>query len=98
MSATYLRVYDATGITDVLPEHESSIDAAVGHWLDTSRDTLLRLTMLDGSEFTTKASGIAGWFLSTPEGRLRSLELEKASGEEDRDNRIAVGLPWEDAA
>lgn len=93
----YLSVYEESGNILVQPEHEPSVDAAVGNYLDTGRDALLRLTTLAGDEYVTRASNVTSWLLSTPEGRLKSTEFEKAAYDEERDNRVSVGLPWDAA-
>lgn len=90
---TYLRVYDHDEArVDVDPSEEPRIDAAVTAWLDTRRDSLLRLTCMDGAELTILASAVQSWLLSTPESRRRSIEQEAAGLAEVRESRIALGL------
>lgn len=95
---TFLRVWDNMGVADVVAEDEPRIDAAVQHFLDTGghADTLLDLTMTSGASYRILASQVRSWMVSTPESRARSMELEKAHADEDREHRIAAGLPWEE--
>lgn len=95
MTGTYLQVWEGSNFLSVQPEHEPSIDGAVSHWLDTQRDCLVRMTTVSGDEYVTRASLITSWAISTPEGRRRHTEMEKHSMDEERENRVAVGLPWE---
>ena len=97
-TGTYLRIWESDGGNiAVMSEHEPSIDAAVGAWLDTSRDSLIRLTCITGEDYVTKASRVTAWLVSTPEGRAASTAHQKDIVEEERANRLAVGLPWTDA-
>lgn len=84
---TFLRVWDARGATvRLLPEEESRLDAAVSHYLETNRDTLLSLTTFDAGEFKTRASDCMSWMLSTPESRERSVVVEMALRAEEKAN------------
>lgn len=98
MSETYLRLWEETGSVLVVQSDEHSIDAAVSHWLETHRDGLLHLTLASGDRYVTRASNILCWLISTPQGRALAAEMEKAANDEDRANRIAVGLPWDEDA
>lgn len=92
----FLRVWEETGSVIVDPAEKHSIDAAVSQWLREGRDSLLHLTTASGEEYVTRASGIQCWLLSTPEGRMRSIEIEKWTEEERKHQRAELGLGWED--
>jgi hypothetical protein len=74
---------------------EPRIDAAVTSWLDSggSRDSLLDLTLIDGSEYRVIASHVVAWSISSPESRQRFIEHQAAM----RDERAAAGGDWEDS-
>lgn len=95
---TYIRVWDAQGgSADVDAADEGRIDAAVQRFIETGGhvDTVLDLTMLNGASYRVLASTIQSWIVSTPDTRLRQMELQKESEEEEREYRVALGLPWE---
>lgn len=94
---TFLKVYGEDGYILVRPECEPALDAAVTAYLDSGgiRDTLVHLTGISGDEYVTRASRITSWLISTPEGRMRETEIEKALADEHTANRHAVGL-WDD--
>lgn len=97
MPDTYLVLWEAGGsrlTVDAGDIHR--IDAAVTAYLDTNRDSLLHLTTAAGEQYTTRASLITAWHLTTHQGRRRVAELEKADQDETRSLRLAVGLPWDD--
>lgn len=97
---TYLAVYDTGGgCVHAVAEDEGGLDAAVTMYLDSAgtRDGLVHLTMLNGQRYVIRASAVQSWIVCTPAGRVRSLEIEKAAKEEDKENRAALGI-WEDAA
>lgn len=95
----FVRVFDVDGaVVLVTPDDEPRIDAAVTAFLDSgcSRDRTLRLTMLSGDEYVTPASRISSWIVSTPEGRRRSIAIEKVIEDEIRSYRKAAGYSeWE---
>lgn len=90
----FVRVYDASGFVAVELDDEPRLDAAVSAYLDNGRDRLVRMARIDGDEYVILASEVTGWMVSTPEGRRRSTELDKASKDEEEANRQAVGL-WD---
>lgn len=96
MDVTYLKVFEETGQILVEPGHADSIDAAVTHFMETGRDSLLHLTTVAGEDYVTRASNVLCWVTSTPAGRLRSLEFEKHNADERAEARAALGLPYED--
>lgn len=96
----FLSVYDMQGgLASVEPGDEGRLDAAVTAYLDSggTRDSLIHLTMTNGQRYAIRASAVQSWILTTPEGRLKSLEIEQASRQEEKANRMALGI-WEDAA
>lgn len=96
----YMTVYDtAGGCVHAVVEDEGSLDAAMSRYLESAgtRDELLHLTMTNGQRYVIRASAVQSWILCTADGRLRSLEIEKAAKDEDKENRHALGI-WEEAA
>lgn len=95
---SFLKVWQGENWVLAIPEEEPRIDAAVSQWIDSggTRDTILRLTLVDGDTFTLRASTIDSWLLSTPEGRRRSHEWDKAAEDERREQRTAAGFPWDE--
>jgi len=93
---TWLVVYERDGLfvyVDV--GDEPRVDAAVTSWLDSggSRDSLLDLTLIDGSGYRVIASHVVAWSVSSPESRLRTIEHSAAM----RDEKAATGGDWEDS-
>lgn len=75
-----------------------SIDAAVSQWLDTRRDSLLHLTLLNGDAYVTKASNVVSWRKVTLNGRRLDIEYQAARTEEEKAFKAEMGLPsWEDS-
>lgn len=96
-TGTYLKLWEEDGGSVCLEaDSRNPIDAAVSTWLDTKRDSLLYLTTIAGEEFVTRASRVTSWLVSTPEGRSATIAYEKAAVDEERANRVAVGLPWDE--
>lgn len=90
----FVKLFDDTGYVLVDAGEEGSIDAAVERYVTSGGtvDTLLCVTLLDGSVYKVKASLVTAWYLSTPEGRMRGVEIEKQLGDEIKANRAAAGL------
>lgn len=90
---TYVRVFDEDGNISVELDDEPRVDAAVQRWIDSgrTRDTVLSLTCLDGSEIHMLASKITTWYVSTPESRRLQVEFEAAYQQELRQMRAAAG-------
>lgn len=98
MEDTYITVFDdQSGSASVVAEDEPRLDCAVAAYLDSggTRDSLIHLTMTNGQRYVIRASAVQSWIVCTPEGRMRSLELQRASNEEEKANRAALGM-WED--
>jgi|GEM_PF-3814767 len=74
------------------------LDAAVTAYLDSgkTRDTLLCLTFVEGTEYHVRASCIRAFWLNTPEHRKRFLMHERHTRDEDRELRSELGLPWKE--
>ena len=97
--STMLRVWDAFGsAADLDPSEEPRIDAAVSRWIDSGEraNTLLDLTMLNGSRYRALASDLRSWVLSTPETRRTQIEITHMQAEEDRQHKAELGIPWTD--
>lgn len=94
----YVKVFDDDGYVLVPPAEEPRIDAAVTAYLDSggTRDSLLRLTTLDGAEYVVRVSSIRSWIMTTPEARRRQVEHEKALADERREYAAELGY-WEDS-
>ena len=84
------------GRMQVIEEDHPRIDAAVSEFVNTSRDGVLNLTTVGGDPYSTLASNVHSWSLSTPEGRCSETHLEAESTAERRALRQEAGLPWED--
>jgi hypothetical protein len=65
-------------------------------WVEEKRDSLLELFSESGARYYLPASRILEVAYSTTESRRAIWELEAACREEDRVNRVAVGLPPEE--
>lgn len=92
---TYLKVYDRIGeAVYCIADDEPRIDAAVSRWIETKRDTLLDLTLLEGTTYKTLASDIMAWTITTPETREYRVALNKANEDEHTEHRHAAG-DWE---
>lgn len=92
----FLRVYYGPDDGYVLAEahQEPALDAAVTAYLSSggTRDELISLTLLDGSELKLRASAVGSWYVSTPASRTRAVELEKELADELRAIRAAAGI------
>lgn len=92
----FIRLWEGESSVSLEPGQEHSIDRAVHQFLETGRDSILYLTTRSGEQYHTLASNVRSWLVSTPQGRARSAELEKAATDEERALREAAGLPWMD--
>ncbi len=95
---TWLIVWEDDGdlfATD--PAERPRIDAAVSTYVDSCgiRDSLLHVTLLDGREYTTKASRITSWAVSSPETRRRQIEQGKWHDEETERMKHELGM-WDE--
>lgn len=71
-----LRLFEADGACiTVDPDDEPMIRGAVEHYLAEGEDALLDLTLIGGALWTTHASHIAAWTLSTRAEREREADL-----------------------
>jgi hypothetical protein len=98
IEGTYITVFDdQSGSASVVAEDETRLDCAVAAYLDSggTRDSLVHLTMTNGQRYVIRASAVQSWIVCTPEGRLQSLALQRASVEEDRAHKQELGI-WED--
>lgn len=97
---SWLRLFEVDGSCWLVEaSEEPRIDAAVERYLSSGRthDALLSLTLADcAGECRTLASRIGSWCLSTPELREEQRQHEKLRRDEDREARLALGLPWEE--
>ena len=91
----FIKVYDNDGCVDCEIDGLNSLDAAVGRYLDTGRDSVVTLTMCDGDEYNVKASVVGTWIISTPEGRAKNIRLNAEFKEEAKATKQALGV-WED--
>ena len=95
---TFIILWEEDGDeTTLVASDETQLDTAVDQWLREERDTMLHLTTLTGETYRVPASLVKKWVVSTPQGRLRSLELEQLHEAERKQHRNALGLPWEDS-
>ena len=64
------------------PDEESSLDAAVQLWIDTGRDTILRLRdeQVTAPDLCYLASQVVGWRISIPVTRERVSRSVQARG------------------
>lgn len=94
-AGTFLFLYDKdSGRVVIDPAEENHIDTAVTAYLESAgtRDSLLHLSMLDGDRYVIRASAVQSWMLSTPAGRRRNAELEKASDDEAKAVKADLGI------
>lgn len=97
-AGTFVRLWTSDGGSwSIAVEEEPRIDAAVSRWVDSgeTRDTLLLVTLTGGDPLKLRASFVASWMISTPEGRRRELEISKESDDEQERVRKELGI-WED--
>lgn len=91
---TFVKVFDDGAYWTIQPHEEPRIDAAVSDYVDSGggRDRLLQLDAMDGDRLKILASSIRSWFISTPEGRRRNIELEKIAADETKEVRQSLGI------
>lgn len=94
---SFVCMYEGSEMWNVCIEDAPRIDAGVSRYIDSggTADTLLDLTLLNGYELRIRASRVTAWFISTPDARLRAMELEKLQGEERAAHRTTLGI-WDD--
>jgi hypothetical protein len=89
----YVKMFDTDGCHFLLaPGEEHRLDAAKSRHLETGRNELVQVELLDGSPFTLPASDIQCWIVSTPAARRRSLEVEQALMQELEATRQELGI------
>jgi hypothetical protein len=72
--ASYLIVWGHDGQhVHCMAECRHRLDAAVTAYLDTSRDSVVHLDLVDGGTYATLASSINSWTDSTPEIRANAV-------------------------
>lgn len=78
----------------VEPDEEPHIDAAVSTWLSSGKtvDSILSITLLDGTEFKVLTSTVMSWYVTTAADRKRSWELERDLRDERKQHRLDAGL------
>lgn len=87
----YLLVFEDDGATWLAASNERhQLDTAVTAYLETGRDSLLHLDLIDGSPLVLKASLVTGWRLETKETR----EINQKQFEEQRQIN-GDRHPWE---
>lgn len=94
MLDSYLKIWEDQGVSCCMPEDESALDAAVSHYLDTSRDSLVHMTQINGDHYVIRASQILAWRLVTSTGRRKDMESKAAQAEEERTLKAEFGM-WE---
>lgn len=90
-----LRTQDHIEI-NVKPGHWDQVRQAMKTFVEEKRDALLELNGENGMRVCIPASRVVEIIYSTPENRRTGWELEKVERDEDRENRVAVGLPPEE--
>lgn len=95
-NGTFIRLWEEHGEVAVDVTYAEPLGLALEAWVERNMDSVVSLRTLSGDLYKTKASNIDSFMVSTPEGRRRTLELEKAQGDEKRQIRHDIGLPWED--
>jgi hypothetical protein len=95
---SWVCIYDALdSLWTVGVDDEPRVDAAVSRYLDSggTTDTLLDLTTIENETLRIRASLVVAWFVSSPETRRRSVEVESMQKSEHAANRQATGQ-WTD--
>jgi hypothetical protein len=95
MVETWLSVCEIDGVIYLDPAEENSVDAAVTHYLDTGRDSVLHLDRATGYEYHTRASNILSWFVSSPESRRAEMLFGKDAHEESTALKTELGV-WDE--
>lgn len=93
---TFVKVWECDGMLCVEAGSEHAIDAAVSHYLDTGRDSLVHLCLLSGDAYTVQASRITSWRVCTPAGRRKDEAIRLAQETEDKELQAEFG--WRDTA
>lgn len=94
---SWLVLGDCTnGVTHLTPECEGTLDAGTARYLETNRDDVLLLELIGGCAFRILASGVRWWYVSTPAHRLSEWTRERWARDEEREAKMALGLPWSD--
>jgi hypothetical protein len=89
----YVKMFDTDGCFFLLtPGEEHRLDAAKSRFLETGRNELVHLDLLDGSPFVLPVSDIQCWIMSSPAVRRRSLEIEQVLSQELEATRRELGI------
>lgn len=93
MSEVYTLVTLESGDTYDVLESPDRVDADMDQHLSSggTRDYLIQLTSVDGDRLRIRASRIDTVAQSTPEGRAKRQEVERALAEELKANQRAAG-------
>lgn len=98
---TYVKIFEIDGEFVYAQSYEEQrIDAAVELWVSSNktRDSILKIDLIDGLSYNILASRIASWFLSTPEYRERRYKVVADQEEEHKTLSSLYGDPeptWE---
>jgi hypothetical protein len=90
----YLKIHErGAGAREVQSGDRHQIVEAVDVYLREGRDSWLILRDLAGMEYQVRASAVQSFSVSTPEGRLRALQVKRAQMEEYDRMREEAGVP-----
>ena len=77
---TFVKLWEKDGGGICFTEgSEHTIDAAVDHWLETGRDSIVHLVQVGGDSYHVLASHITSWSVSTAAGRRADSAIYAAS-------------------
>lgn len=96
-SDTWLVILERDGTAvHAMASEEGNVDAKVTEYRHSGRDSIVRVTLAEGTEYHVVASQVTGWWTCTPEHRRRSLLRDQHATEASKALRADLGLPWEE--
>ncbi len=101
MPHSYLRIWDRQmSQIEVDPADEPRVDTALTAYLETGRDSIVHLTLLNGAPYSVLASEVTAYMTSTPESRRRNAEVVMELEKEQKDLQQEFSLVpyWDQGA